>query len=86
MLADKAFDNDTIRANRSERGAVAVIPSKVNRKEPIPHDAEMYEWRHLVENFFCKIKEFRRIATRYDKTDVSFAAGLHLVGCVLATR
>jgi transposase len=46
----------------------------------------MYKWRHLVENFFCKIKEFRRIATRYDKTDTSFAAMIHLVGSVLATR
>ena len=44
------------------------------------------QWRHLVENFFCKIKEFRRIATRYDKTDTSFSAMIHLVGSVLATR
>jgi transposase len=47
---------------------------------------EMYKWRHLVENFFCKIKEFRRIATRYDKTDTSFSAFIQLVGSVLATR
>ena len=46
----------------------------------------MYKWRHLVENFFCKIKEFRRIATRYDKTDTSFSAMIQLVGSVLATR
>ncbi|CAO3428952.1 Mobile element protein [Azospirillum endophyticum] len=46
----------------------------------------MYKWRHLVENFFCKIKAFRRIATRYDKTDTSFAAAIHLVATVLATR
>ncbi len=46
----------------------------------------MYKWRHLVENFFCKIKEFRRIATRYDKTDTSFAASIHLAAIVLTTR
>jgi transposase len=46
----------------------------------------MYKWRHLVENFFCKIKEFRRIATRYDKTDTSFDAMIRLVGIVLAIR
>jgi transposase len=65
---------------------VAVIPPNANRAASIPYDAEMYKWRHLVENFFCKLKEFRRIATRYDKTDESFAAMIHLAGIVLATR
>lgn len=86
LLADKAFDSNAIRALIAERGAVAVIPSKADRSTPIPHDAEMYKWRHLVENFFCKIKAFRRIATRYDKTDTSFAAAIHLVATVLATQ
>ena len=86
LLADKAFDSNSIRALVAERGAVAVIPSKADRSTRIPHDAEMYKWRHLVENFFCKIKEFRRIATRYDKTDTSFAAALSLVATVLVTR
>ena len=86
LLADKAFDSDVIRADLDDRGAVAVIPPKVNRAVGIPCDFEMYKWRHLVENCFCKIKEFRRIATRYDKTDESFKAMIHLVGIVLATR
>ena len=86
LLADKAFDSNAIRALIAERGAVAVIPSKADRSVPIPHDAEMYKWRHLVENFFCKIKEFRRIATRYEKTDTSFSAVIHLVATVLTTR
>src|ERR671910_2449338 len=86
LLADKAFDGDTLRADLNDRGAVAVIPPKSNRATDIPCDFEMYKWRHLVENFFCKIKEFRRIATRYDKTDTSFAAMIQLVGSVLATR
>ena len=63
-----------------------MIPPKANRVTPIPCDVEMYKWRHLVENFFCKLKEFRRIATRYDKTDTSFSAIIQLVGSVLATR
>ena len=86
LLADKAFDSDAIRADLDERGAVAVILPKANRVTSIPCDFEMYKWRHLVENFFCKIKEFRRIATRYDKTDTSFSAMIQLVGSVLATR
>lgn len=86
LLADKAFDTNAIRADLSERGATAVIPPKADRATRIPCDHEMYKWRHLIENFFCKIKEFRRIATRYDKTDTSFAAFINLVGTVLATR
>ena len=74
LIADKAFDNDALRATLNEREAIAVIPAKADRKTPIAHDAEMYNWRHLIENFFQRIKEFRRIATRYDKTDASFAA------------
>ena len=86
LLADKAFDNKAIRAELSDRGAIAVIPLKADRKVPIPCDLELDKWRHLVENFFCKIKEFRRIATRYDKTDTRFAAAIHLVSTVYATR
>jgi transposase len=86
LLADKAFDSDVVRADLAERGAVAVIPPKANRVTALPCDFDMYKWRHLVENFFCKIKEFRRIATRYDKTDTSFSAMIYLVGAVLATR
>ncbi len=85
-LADKAFDSDVIRADLADRGAVAVIPPKANRVSAMPCDFEMYKWRHLVENFLCKIKAFRRVATRYDKTDTSFSAIIHLVGAVLATR
>ena len=86
LLADKAFDSDAIRADLDDRGAAAVIPPKANRVTTIPCDFEIYKWRHLVENFFCKLKEFRRIATRYDKTDTSFSAFIQLVGSVLATR
>jgi transposase len=86
LLADKAFDGDALRADLNDRGAVAVIPPKSNRATDIPCHVERDKGRHLVENFFCKIKGFRRIATRYDKTDTSFAAMIHLVGSVLATR
>lgn len=66
--------------------AAAVIPPKANRVIPIACDLEMYKWRQLVESFFCKLKQFRRIATRYDKTDESFKAMIQLVGIVLETR
>ncbi len=86
LLADKAFDVDWLRAELNERGATAVIPPKSNRKEQIPCDFHMYRWRHLVENFFCKIKEYRRVATRYDKTDESFEAMIYLAGSLLALK
>lgn len=86
FLGDKAFDSDALRQELENRGAQAVIPSKTNRRRPIPHDTEMYKWRHLVENFFCTIKHFRRIATRYDKTDQSYSAMIYLAGSMVALR
>jgi len=86
LLADKAFDIDWLRAELDKRGAQAIIPPKANRKQAITCDFHMYRWRYLIENFFCKFKAFRRIATRYEKTDESFAAMIHLVGAALAIR
>jgi len=86
LIGDKAFDNNWLRANLNERGAAAVIPSKADRAGRIPHDAEMYKWRQLVENFFCSLKAFRRIATRYETTDPCFAGVLNLVAAFLASR
>ncbi len=86
LIADKAFDQDALRATLNERGALAAIPTKADRTTPIPHDAEMDQWRHLIESFFQRLKEFRRIATRYDKTDASFAATIYLVAALLALK
>lgn len=86
FLGDKAFDANWLRDELGERGANAVVPSKSNRKSQISHDKEVYKWRHLVENFFAKIKEFRGIATRYDKTDESYMANWSLVAGIIAAR
>ena len=86
LLGDKAFDADWRRAELNQRGATAVIPPKANRKQQFAYDMDMYRWRHLIENYFAKIKEFRGIATRYDKTDTSFRANLNLVATLIATR
>lgn len=86
LLGDKAFDIDWIRAEMDHRGAIAVIPPKADRVRSIACDFAMYKWRHLVENFFCNLKQFRRIATRYDKTDTSYAAMIHLAGSYLALK
>ena len=79
LIADRAYDSNALRDELEERGATAVIPPRSNRVEAIEYDTEMYKWRHLVENFFCKLKTFRRIAMRFEKTDVSYAAMIHVV-------
>ncbi len=86
LIGDKGFDNDALRAELKHRKAQAVIPPKADRKAPIPCDFAMYRWRHLVENFFCDLKQNRRIATRYDKTDQSFAAFINLAATRIALR
>lgn len=86
LLGDKASDADWLRADLDDRGAIAVIPPKANRKIIIDYDKAMYRWRHLIENHFAKLKEFRSIATRYDKTDESFSANINLAAAMIAAR
>ncbi|SOE19031.1 transposase [Hoeflea halophila] len=86
LMADKAFDANWLLEELHERGASAVIPPKSNRKQQRDYDFEAYKWRHLVENYFAKIKEFRGIATRYDKTDCSYTASWNLAATLIASR
>jgi transposase len=86
LIADKAFDSNAIIADLDARGAKVVISQHPRRTKPLVIDAEMYKWRHLIENFFGKLKEFKRIAMRADKTDQSFAAIIHLAAAVIASR
>jgi transposase len=84
LLADKAYDADQRVINLlKEQGKTSVIPSKKNRKEQRPYDKELYKARHLIENFFCRLKQFRAIATRYDKTARNFLAAVHLAASVV---
>jgi transposase len=86
LIADKAFDSNDIIADLDARGAKIVISQHPRRTSPLKIDLEMYKWRHLIENFFCKLKEFKRIALRADKTDQSFAAMIHLAAAVINSR
>ena len=86
LLADKAFDADWLLKDIDARGATAVIPPKANRIVQRDYDAEVYKWRHMVENYFAKIKEFRGIATRYDKTESSYTASWYLAAALIASR
>jgi transposase len=84
LIADKAFDADArVIAPLEAAGKAIVIPSKANRQSPREFDTEIYKERHLIENFFAKIKQFRAIATRYEKTKRNFLAAIHLVAAVI---
>ena len=86
LLADRAFDADWLREALTGAGIEPVIPPKSNRRFPAEFDRETYKWRHLIENFFGKLKEFKRIALRACKTDASFAAMIYAAAALIATR
>jgi len=86
LIADKAFDADWIIEDMNQRGAQIVISQHPRRTKPLEIDAEIYKWRHLIENFFCKLKEFKRIAMRSDKTDTSFQAMIYASAAVINSR
>jgi transposase len=86
MIADKAFDSNAIIADLTKRGAKIVISQHPRRAQPLDIDLDIYKWRHLIENFFCKLKEFKRVAMRSDKTDTSFAGMIYLTSAVINSR
>ena len=86
LLADRAFDANWVREALAEAGIVAVIPPKSNRRFPADFDRDTYKWRHLIENFFQKLKEYRGIAMRCCKTDTSYAAFIALTATVIRLK
>jgi len=79
VIADKAFDADKrVIEPLAAAGKTIVIPSKANRRVARPCDHDLYKARHLIENFFAKLKQFRALATRYDKTARNFLGAIHL--------
>jgi transposase len=86
LIADKAFDANWIIKEMNERGAQIVISQRPQRRAPLHVDPEMYKWRHLIENFFAKLKEFKAIALRCEKTDRNFAAMIYACAAVINSR
>lgn len=82
LIADKGYDANSFRRSLREAGARPVIPGRSNRKRPIEYDMERYRDRHLIENDFCRLKDFRRIATRYDKLSRNFLSAAALATLV----
>ena len=79
LIGDKGFDCTLASERLAGKGIEAVIPLREGTTGHAPHDPDKYKWRHLIENFFCSIKAFRRIATRYEKTDKCFSSMLNIV-------
>ena len=82
LIADKGYDANSFRRSLRETGARPVIPGRSNRKRPIEYDKERYRDRHLIENAFCRLKDFRRIAPRYDKLSRNFLSAAALATLV----
>lgn len=83
LLGDRGYDADWFRKALAERDIAACIPSKKNRKVPIPHDAMLYRQRHKIENMFGRLKDWRRIHTRYDRCDHTFMSAIALAATVI---
>ena len=83
LLGDRAYDSGPLRDWLEERGTEAVVPSKSNRLKPFRLDKKAYKLRHRIENAFCRLKDFRRIATRYDRLARNFFASICLVAAIV---
>ncbi|MBP2447255.1 transposase [Rhizobium leguminosarum] len=86
VLADTAYDSDRLRQAIAEKGAKAVIPNNPSRARKYPLDKQLYAQRYLVECCFSKLKQFRRIATRYEKTVRNYRAMIALAATILWLR
>lgn len=86
LIADKAFGSNWIIEDMNKRGAQIVTSQHPRRLQPLDIDSEFYKWRHLIENFFCKLKKFKRIAMRSDKTDDSFKAMIYVCSAIINSR
>lgn len=82
LIADRGYDSNAIRAAIQAQGAEVVIPATRSRKAPIPYDREVYRSRNLVERLWCRLKDWRRIATRYDKLATNYMAGVFLAASI----
>ena len=82
VLADKAYDSDEFRHWLKRRGSTPVIPNKCNRIKPYPFKKRRYRQRNKIERMFCRLKDARRIATRYDKSAVAYLNAICLISAV----
>ena len=82
VIADRGYDANRLRATLREQGTVLVIPGRRNRKRPIQYDERRYKDRWRVEAMFCRLKDFRRVATRYDKLARNYLSAVALAAAI----
>ena len=83
LIADRGYDSDRFRATLQQAGTTPCIPPRRNRKIQIAYDQELYRQRHLVENLFAKLKDWRRVATRYDRCADIFMAAVTIAATII---
>jgi transposase len=86
VIGDKAYDSDAFIAEITSREAIAVIPPRKNRTEPRTYDKELYKRRNLIERFFGWLKQYRRVATRYDKLSVRYLGFVYFAAILVTTH
>lgn len=84
MPADRGYDADCFREGLQDQGIAACIPSRRGRKKPIPHDPKLYAMRHRIENMFARLKDWRRIAMRYDRCAYLYLSAVAIAAIVIS--
>ena len=86
VIGDKAYDSDAFRAAIVSAGGVAVIPPRDSRRDPRPYDEELYKRRNIIERFFHRLKQYRRVATRYDKLATRYLGFVYFAAILITTH
>jgi len=86
VIGDKAYDSDAFREAIVSAGGVAVIPPRDSRTEPRPYDADLYKRRNIIERFFHRVKQYRRVATRYDKLAIRYLGFVYFAAILITTK
>ena len=86
VIADKAYDSDAFREEIVSAGGVAVIPPRDSRIDPRPYDEELYKRRNIIERFFHRLKQYRRVATRYDKLGTRYLGFVYFAAILITAK
>ena len=86
VIGDKGYDSDAFRERIVSAGGVAVIPPRESRTDPIAYDEDLYKRRNIIERFFHRLKQYRRVATRYDKLGVRYLGFVYFAAILITTK
>lgn len=86
VIGDKAYDSDAFREEIVSAGGVAVIPPRNSRTDPRPYDQDLYKRRNIIERFFHRLKQYRRVATRYDKLGIRYLGFVYFAAILITAK